>query len=294
MGRPSQSYWSYLSYCPPRPSPLAQRLQSRSMTFFERLTELIAAGTPVVSVTVVDTAGSVPTEKRSKMLVTAKGLDTGTVGGGKVEKRAIEEAQAMLASGETTRFFQWQLNRDIGMTCGGMVRMYLEAFNVAAWNIVVFGAGHVSNALVPILLGLDCRLTCIDPRGEWLERLPDSPRLQRIVSPDMPSEVAGIPAGSFVVLITMGHSTDMPILLEILRTRELPFIGVIGSRAKAKQLRRDVEEAGLPEQAKERFHCPVGLTIGTNHPQEIAISIAAQLLQERDRRNNELATSSPR
>jgi xanthine dehydrogenase accessory factor len=255
------------------------------MSFFERLSELIASGTPVVSVTVVDTVGSVPNEKGSKMLVTASGLETGTVGGGKVEKRAIEEAQAMLAAGGNPRFFQWQLNRDIGMTCGGMVRMYLEAFNVATWNIVVFGAGHVSGALVPILLGLDCRLTCIDPRPGWLERLPDSPRLQRIVSTDMPGEVAGLPEESFVVLITMGHTTDKPILLEILRTREFPFIGVIGSRAKAKQLRRDVEEAGLPPEATQRFHCPVGLPIGSNHPQEIAISIAAQLLQERGRGN---------
>ena len=72
--------------------------------------------------------------------------------------------------------------------------------------------------------------------------------------------------------------TDKPVLLEILRTREFPFLGVIGSRAKAKRLRQDVAEAGLPEEAQQKFYCPVGLPLGTNHPQEIAVSVAAQLL----------------
>lgn len=253
------------------------------MTFFEKLNELIAAGVPVVSVTIVDSAGSIPNQRGAKMLVTTEGLAFGTVGGGKIEKRSIEEAQEMLRSGESPRFHQWQLNRDIGMTCGGLVKMYFEAFNVATWSIVVFGAGHVANALIPILEGLDCRVTCIDPRPDWIARLPPSPKLHAIVRDDMPSAVASLPAESFVILMTSGHTTDKPILLEILRTREFPFVGVIGSRAKAKRLRQDVEEAGLPPEAATRFHCPVGLPLGTNHPQEIAISIAAQLLQERDR-----------
>lgn len=254
------------------------------MTFIETLNELVAAGTPVVSVTVVDTAGSVPNERGSKMLVTADGLHTGTVGGGKVEKRSIDEALAMLSSGEQTKFFQWQLNKDIGMTCGGMVKMYFEAFNVGAWKIVVFGAGHVANALVWMLTRLDCRVANYDTRAEWSEKLPDSPRLQRIVRPDLPAVIAELPEEAFVVLMTQGHRTDKPILLEILRSgKKFPFIGVIGSRAKAKRLREDVAEAGLSEEDQKRFFCPVGLPLGSNHPQEIAVSVVAQLLQERDR-----------
>lgn len=253
------------------------------MSFFEKLNELIATGTPVVSVTVVDTVGSVPNEHGSKMLVTRDGLFFGTVGGGKVEKRALEEAADMLRGGESPRFFQWQLNKDIGMTCGGMVKMYFEAFNVATWNVVVFGAGHVANALINILVRLDCRIRCYDPREEWLAKLPTSPNLETFVTPEMPSVVASLPDDAFVLLMSSGHSTDKPILLEILRTRTFPFLGVIGSRAKAKRLDQDITEAGLPNEAKEKFHCPVGLPLGTNHPQEIAISVAAQLLQERDR-----------
>ncbi|HEX2059223.1 MAG TPA: XdhC family protein, partial [Thermoanaerobaculia bacterium] len=101
-------------------------------TFFEAQTDLLESGTPFVAVTVVDTLGSTPQDKGSKMLVTPAGRVFGTVGGGKIEARAIAEAQAMLsdAAAPPTRFHQWSLEKDIGMTCGGIVRVYFEAFNV--------------------------------------------------------------------------------------------------------------------------------------------------------------------
>ena len=253
------------------------------MTFFEALNELTESGAPFVAVTVVDTLGSTPQDRGAKMLVTSEGRQFGTVGGGKIEARAITEALAMLSddTAPKTRFYQWSLEKDIGMTCGGIVRVYFEAFNVTRWNIVVFGAGHVASALIEVLLRLDCRVTCYDTREEWLSRLPSSSRLTKVLSTDMPSEVAKIPEGSFVVLMTMGHTTDKPILIEILRTRKFPYLGVIGSNAKAKRLRQDVVNAGLPEEQTKAFFCPVGLDIGSNHPHEIAISVAAQMLQLR-------------
>lgn len=255
-------------------------------TFFEALNQLAAGGTPFASVTVVDTLGSTPQDRGAKMLVTEQGRHFGTVGGGKIEARAVEEALSMLRDdvdnrAPKTRFHQWSLEKDIGMTCGGTVRVYFEVFNVTRWNIVVFGAGHVAAALVDTLEKLDCRITCIDPRAEWLERLPDSPKLRRVRTGDMPAEVAKIPEGSYVLLMTMGHTTDRPILIEILRTRAFPYLGVIGSNAKAKRLRQDVLDAGLPVEMTKAFFCPVGLEVGSNHPHEIAISVAAQLLQIR-------------
>jgi xanthine dehydrogenase accessory factor len=130
---------------------------------------------------------------------------------------------------------------------------------------------------------LDCKITCIDPRQEWLDKLPDCASLKKLCINEMPTYVEKIPEASFVVLMTMGHSTDKPILLEILRNRQFPYIGVIGSDAKAARLHKDIDEAGLPCESKQSFYCPLGLSFGTNHPQEIAISIVAQLLQERDK-----------
>jgi xanthine dehydrogenase accessory factor len=252
-------------------------------TFFEALNDLDEQRVPFVAVTVVDTMGSTPQDRGAKMLVTSEGRVFGTVGGGKIEVRAIDEAQKMLADEKApkTRFHQWSLEKDIGMTCGGTVRMYFEAFNVIRWNIVVFGAGHVANALIDVLVKLDCRVTCIDPRPEWLGKLPESAKLTKVHATDMPAEVAKIAEGSYVVLMTMGHTTDRPILIEILRTRTFPYLGVIGSNAKAKRLKQDVRDAGLPEEMMKAFFCPVGLDLGSNHPQEIAISVAAQMLQIR-------------
>lgn len=218
------------------------------------------------------------------MLVTPQGLHTGTVGGGKVERKAIEEAQRLLQSEQlpTICSLEWNLNRDVGMTCGGSVRLVFEVFHRQTWQIVVYGAGHVAQALIPILLTLDCQVTCIDSRQEWLDKLPDSPHLARIFSDHMPDTVATLPEGAFVVLMTMGHSSDKPILLEILKTRQFPYLGAIGSRAKAAQFKKDIQEAGLSETCNDAFYCPIGLELGNNNPPEIAVSVAAQLLQKRD------------
>lgn len=272
------------------------------LEFYEKVHELLAGNVPFVSVTIVDTIGSVPQDAGSKMLVVSDGLLFGTVGGGKVEKRAIEEAQAFLATASTkekpaddvlihtvdsrTRFVNWNLNKDIGMTCGGSVKLYFEVFNTHPWSIAVFGAGHCSNALINLLINLDCRVTCYDSRQEWLDRLPASPKLRKVYAENLPAKVNELSANSFVILMTMGHTTDKPILLEILRnwkTRSFPYLGVIGSKAKAVRLKQDIQEAGLPAEYENLFYCPMGLSIGNNHPQEIAISIVSQLIQERDR-----------
>lgn len=255
-------------------------------SFYSKLSELATADVPFVSVILVDTIGSAPQCPGAKMLVTKEGLFCGTVGGGKIEKRAIEEAQILLAKSDLrsrTCFVQWDLARDVGMTCGGAVKLYFEVFNCHAWKIVVFGAGHVAQSLVRVLLGLDCQITCIDPRSEWLDKFPRSPKLRVVLTNDLPSEVRNIPDDAFVLLMTMGHATDKPILLEILRTKNTPYLGVIGSKAKSARLKKDVIESGLPDQLTGAFYCPAGLDIGSNHPEEIAISIAAQLLEERDR-----------
>ncbi len=260
-------------------------------TFFEALNELMASETPLVTVTVVDTAGSVPQDRGAKMIVTSGGLHFGTVGGGRVETKAIAEGQRMLRGeiAESTRFVQWNLAKDVGMTCGGIVKLYFESHNAGRWRIVIFGAGHVANALITLLVHFDCAIICIDPREEWLAKLPKSPKLTTILTPDMPSMVKKLREDAFVILMSMGHATDSPVLIEILRTRHFPYLGVIGSDAKANILRRDIAAAGLPEEAQRAFHCPIGIDIGTNHPYEIALSVIAQLIETRDALQRALA-----
>lgn len=254
----------------------------------EKLNELLFSNIPFVKVTLVEAIGSSPQNAGSRMLVTPDGLYDGTIGGGKVEFKAINEAISLLSdNSQKTSFVEWHLQKDVGMSCGGIVKIFFEAFHSKTWKIAIFGAGHVSNALIPLLLKLDCQIKCVDPRKEWLNKLPQSQKLSIIHTNDMASAVKYLDTDTFVLLMTMGHGTDLPILLEILRTGQFPYLGVIGSRAKAVRLKKDIEESGLPPFCKEAFYCPIGLDIGNNHPQEIAISVAAQLIQERDRFHNE-------
>jgi len=239
---------------------------------------------PHVVVTVLATRGSAPQDESAKMIVAAAGREAGTVGGGKLEAAAIREAADLLAAGRScNRIVEWDLKNDIGMTCGGVVTLLFEVRSPKVWTVAVFGAGHVSQALIPMLVPLPVLLEVRDSRPEWIGRLPVAPNLRATVSDDPAGAVAALPAGAFVLCITQGHQTDRPILEAALRRGDLGFVGAIGSRSKAAVLKRELREAGLGDDALAVLHCPLGLELGTNHPQEIAISISAQLLLERDR-----------
>lgn len=259
-------------------------------SFYEHIVALEREGTAFVLVILTESLGSTPQDTGAKMLVTAAGLHTGTVGGGKVEAKAIGLAQELLAGGAATpRFVNWALKTDVGMTCGGSVKLYFEPHVAggagAAWPIWVFGAGHVVQALVPVLAPLDCQITVVDPRREWLDRLPRA-RNVRYMQADEPEQlVPAMPDHAFLLCLTKGHASDRPVLQRALAERQFPFVGVIGSDAKAKVLQKELVAAGLPAKRAKEFHCPVGLPFGSNDPREIALSIVAQLLTERDRLN---------
>ncbi len=255
------------------------------LNFIPRYTELSDSGTPFVSVTMVEAVGSTPQDAGSKMLVTSEGHYYGTVGGGRIEAKAIDHAISMLKAesggASHTDFVDWNLRKDVGMTCGGTVKLYFEASNHRQWRIVIFGAGHVTQSLARLLVTLPCRVTCIDPRADWLAKLPAAPNLEIIQADDPPSQVASLPDDAYVICMTRGHKSDLPVLLELFKQgRAFPYLGVIGSKSKAAVLRRELTEAGIDKE-QQVFLCPLGLPIGTNHPGEIAVSIAGQLLEIR-------------
>jgi xanthine dehydrogenase accessory factor len=256
--------------------------------FYEEVLALQRAASAFVVVTLVEALGSVPQDVGAKIIVTEAGLHRGTVGGGRVEARALELAREILAErgpeAGKPRLVSWTLKGDVGMTCGGAVKLYFEPHLAGrGWTIAIFGAGHVAQALVPLLTPLSCRVFCFDSRAEWVGRLPASPNLVAETRSDLASALDALPDDSFVLCMTQGHRTDRPILFRALTLRNFPFLGVIGSEAKAEILRRELIAEGVHPRRAEQFHCPVGLPFGTNHAHEIALSIAAQLLTERDR-----------
>ena len=262
---------------------------SHSPTVYEQIVALEQARTPFVVVTLIEALGSVPQDTGAKMLVTRAGRFMGTIGGGRVEAQALAFAQEIIEgqghSRAQPRLVNWSLKGDVGMTCGGSVKLYFEPHLAGSeWTVAVFGAGHIAQALIPVLVPLPCRIVCFDSRAEWLKQLPVARNLVVEQRPELAAAVDLLPDDAFVLCMTQGHHTDRPILERALRTRAFPYIGVIGSAAKAAVLRRELVAAGVSEDRVDRFHCPVGLGFGTNHPHEIALSIAAQLLTERDRK----------
>lgn len=252
--------------------------------YLSAMKSLQDAGKTFVVVTLVKQLGSSPQDVGARALVSADGLEFGTVGGGKVEKRAIEEAQQMIQKKIAHAYADWNLQKDIGMTCGGVVGFFFELFEQShPLNIWVFGAGHIAQELVRLLIRLDAKVTCVDTRSEWIQRLPESPKLTALCTDNMKDLVRQIPDGAYVTLMTMGHGTDLPILIETMKQRtRFSYVGNIGSDQKARRLRQDLLDAGLPQESLEQFHCPMGESFGSNSPVEIAFSIVAQLLKTRD------------
>ena len=253
-------------------------------SYSARVQALLEQNTPFAVVTMVGVRGSAPQILGAKAIVSGDGILYGTVGGGKVEARAIEHAQLLLQDecGKRCELVKWNLQTDVRMTCGGEVQFFFEVHHCHDWQIAVFGAGHIAQATVPMLLEMNCRITWIDQRANWLDRLPDHARLKKVCVEELKSQVAELHPQSFIVLMTQGHANDLPVLAEVLQSRDPPYLGVLGSLQKAKVLQRDLRELQLSEEKISSYFCPMGLPIGNNTPPEIAVSIISQLLQVRD------------
>lgn len=252
------------------------------MNFFEVCQRLTENGESFVVVTQTGTRGSAPQDPGAKIVVTRQGLHFGTVGGGKVEAHCIKKSLGILDSEKELppEYVTYNLQRDIKMSCGGEASFLFEHFHTKHWPIVVFGAGHIAQALTRVLSKLHCSVTCIDSREEWVSRLEG---VKGVVHPDPKETVKDLHPKSFFISMTMGHAHDVPILAEISRVHpDAPYVGVLGSDIKGVRIRRDLKELGVSEEFIKKLRVPIGLPFGTNHPYEIAISIVAELLQVRD------------
>ncbi|MEP4050489.1 MAG: XdhC family protein, partial [Luteolibacter sp.] len=234
----------------------------------QHLLALHHQGTDHVLITVAAARGSTPAPTGQKLIATSSGLHSGTVGGGKIEARALSHAAALLSdkNSPATDLQTWNLQRDIGMTCGGEMTLLFELHRpTPTWHIAIFGAGHIVLALAPILATLPCRIDIIDTRPDWLTKIPPSPNLTTHFFPEHIQGIHLITENSQVISITQGHSSDLPILSAILKQHpQIPFLGVIGSASKRATLSRELRETGTPPELIEKIHCPLGLPIGNN------------------------------
>ena len=251
--------------------------------WLKALTILSETGTECVLVTVLEVKGSTPREAGAKMVITRDKIYD-TVGGGHLELRAIELARAALHAGGPSEptVHHFALGPSLGQCCGGEASLLLEIVRPHTFHVAIFGAGHVGKALVKVLADLPCRISWIDPRDDiFPETLPGNVAINLSDEPE--AEIDALPAGSFVLVMTHSHPLDQRILEAALRRDDFAYVGLIGSATKRARFLRRLRQRGLGDTEIARLTCPIGIEgAGGKHPAEIAIAVAAQLLQVRD------------
>ena len=241
------------------------------MDLYSEIARLSAQGACFVLATVVQTGGSCPQKAGAKMLVLADGALKGTIGGGAIELQIVTEAKALLADkGPATRLVKTNLVADLGMCCGGTMDVFLEKTGPGD-RLLLFGAGHVGKALAALARGAGFHVAVADSRADWLsaERFPDCERLQG--DPAQTARDAALDEGSCVCVLTHDHGLDQD-LVQILLRRPHRYLGMIGSR---------LEQLGFSADEIARVKSPMGVPIGAQSPEEIAISIVAELVAVR-------------
>lgn len=247
------------------------------------LQELLNAQTarrPVALATVIRAQGSVPRHTGSKMLVHEDGAIVGSVGGGEMEARVVAAARQALGSGRT-QVIEYSLvdpaRGDPGV-CGGKVEIYVEPYIPPA-TLTIFGCGHVGRSLAALGHWLGYRIVAHDDREE-LATAGNMPDADVILSGPPEAAMAAQPpdARTFVALVTRNVNLDRQLLPLILAT-PAPYIGVMGSRRRWEETRRLLLEDGLSAEALERVVSPIGLELQAETPNEIAVSIMAQIMQ---------------
>lgn len=249
------------------------------LDWIRKLEELARTGTPAVLVTVVKTTGSAPRDAGAKMIVLADGF-LGTVGGGRLEQLAIEDARQCLNGGPHVKTVQYPLAARAGQCCGGSMELLMEAVNRSP-RLYLFGAGHVGQAVCRTLAGTPFEVHLIDPRTDWVqaEEIPGGIVRHEAEWDDFNDDAVWSRDNVYVAIMTHQHDLDERILEDVLR-RDTRYVGLIGSQSKWKRFRDRLTDRGVSEKDLDRVHCPIGLDVGGGkEPQVVAISIAAQLLQ---------------
>jgi xanthine dehydrogenase accessory factor len=251
-------------------------------SIFRKLAEMDEAGESVAICTVINTKGSTPRHEGSKMLVFANGRTMGSVGGGEVENRVIKEALDSLKDGKT-RLSKHRMvdpaSGDAGV-CGGEVEVFIEPLQTPPY-ILIIGSGHVGKALAHLAKWLGFRVGISDDRVELCNKefVPDADEYYPCSMNELPERVT-ISNQTYVVLCTRGTDVDIEGLPSFLRT-DPAYLGIIGSKRRWAVTRKAMIIAGFSEERLNKIHSPIGLELKAETPEEISVSIMAEILMVR-------------
>jgi xanthine dehydrogenase accessory factor len=274
---------------------------------------------PAVLVTITRTKGSAPRNAGTRMAVALHGDDPaslivgGTIGGGNLEHKVLEIAQQWLEnmhqlSSESTleapEYKAFPLGASLGQCCGGWVEVRFEAVTLAellavdgwvqAWRedaaistlpVMLFGAGHVAQALVPMLCAIGAKLTWVDNREgafTWGDYTP-SVSVETISTEVPEAEISRAPSGTYFIIMTHSHALDQTLTQAVLRRDDAAFYGLIGSKTKRKLFENRLAMRGFTPATIAKLTCPLGIDgIDSKEPAAIALAIAAQIQQRRE------------
>ena len=247
---------------------------------FAALAELPKTGTAAALCTIIRTKGSTPRKEGCKMLVYKSGSIVGTIGGGEVEGRVIQEALDSIQSGERKIRTYDLINPDKGDAgiCGGSLEIFIDPLTQPV-DLIVIGGGHVGKAVVYLGKWLGFRVILSDDREEFCtpEFVPGADEYLHCAIEEIPSRIDITPQ-SVVVMATRNNQVDIRGLPELL-TAPSAYIGVICSRRRWKLTENELLESGIKKRDLEQIHAPIGLDIKAETPEEIALSILAEVIQ---------------
>ena len=228
--------------------------------------------------TVVEARGSTPRKPGAHLLLSADGESVGTLGGGAIEHEALEQARGVLAKGGTA-LFRRHLAQDLGMCCGGEMSVFIEAVEPKP-RLFVFGAGYIGKPLVAMATACGFEVTVVDGRPEWADPARFPGAAVRAQDPEDAARALDLAPGDFVCVVTHDHALDQR-LVQILLRRPLRFLGMIGSRTKQRKFVQRLRGHGFADEEIARLHTPLGLALGATTPEEVAVSVLAQLIAVR-------------
>jgi xanthine dehydrogenase accessory factor len=257
------------------------------MDIFEEIVRMRRLGERGALATIVHTNGSIPSYESSRMLVREDGSIAGTIGGGCVEAEVWAAAKEVMQV-EQPRKMTFNLNHeaayDAGLICGGTLEIFVEPI-LPQPILYIFGGGHVSLGLARTAHAAGFAIGVVDDRAAFAnaERFPMACEI--CTTYEEAFEKLKPNASSYVVIVTRGHKDDMRVLAWAART-EARYVGMIGSKRKVLSVYKALEKEGFALEEFERIHAPVGLDIGALTPEEIAISITAELIAVRRNAQN--------
>ena len=250
------------------------------MDIFDEIAKLKHEGRRGALATIVNVRGSIPSVMAAKMLVRDDGSIAGTVGGGCVESDVRKGAMDVMRDGKPKTFnfnLDQQPDDDNGVVCGGSLQVFVEPV-VPAPRLYIFGAGHVGSAVYKIAALVGFETVVSDDREQYAnrERFPDA---HEIHAGEMDEIMSGLSPSdsSYIVIVTRGHRHDLRVLRWALET-PARYIGMIGSGRKVLAIYQQLESEGVARESFKRVFAPIGLDIQAATPEEIAVSVVAELI----------------